>query len=255
MRKWDVEFMGWGEEKGDQKQTPHLQGFMVVPNAIQLTAVKKRYHATAHWEAMKGDIEENITYCSKQGNYQEIGVKPIPRKKRKNDEMKAVVETMKKEKNFHNVVVAHPEVAIKHYGNMLKVHSHLQRPDYTYQKPEVFVLWGPTETGKSRMAFAAAAHMGATAWKKDAAMGKWWDGYCGEEYIILDDFRGSSMPLSQLLVLLDGYGSYVEVKNGQVWVKPKYWCITSNKHPTEWYNPEIDISPLLRRFSDIKLVK
>lgn len=248
---WDVDLCGYGKEVGESK-TPHLQGFVVSRIRRNLASMKSVLHPTAHWTQMRGTIEQNIEYCKKDGEYTQFG--ELPQKVSKKRPLEEVVDTMKTATSFHQVVVAHPVEAIKHYGNMAKVFNHLKRPSYDYVKPSIQVLHGETGTGKTRMAFEAAKTLGLEVFKKDASMEKWWDGYCSEDYIILDDFRGSSMPLSQLLVLLDGYGSYQQIKGAYVWVKPRYWCITSNKHPSEWYRSEIDVTPLMRRIDDIKLV-
>ena len=51
------------------------------------------------------------------------------------------------------------------------------------------MLWGPSGTGKSR--FVAACWPDAF-WK--APESKWWDGYSGQETVVLDDFKDYAMP-------------------------------------------------------------
>ena len=62
------------------------------------------------------------------------------------------------------------------------------------------MLWGPSGTGKSR--FVAACWPDAF-WK--APESKWWDGYSGQETVVLDDFKDYAMPLVELQRLLDWY--------------------------------------------------
>ena len=73
--------------------------------------------------------------------------------------------------------------------------------------PEVWVLWGPSGTGKSRF---VAARWPDAFWK--APESKWWDGYSGHETVVLDDFKDYGMPLVDLQRLLDWYPLWVEVK-------------------------------------------
>ena len=47
-------------------------------------------------------------------------------------------------------------------------------------------------------------------WKSPEA--KWWDGYAGQEVVVLDDFKDYAMPLVDLQRLLDWYPLWVEVK-------------------------------------------
>lgn len=57
---------GFGKEIGDNG-TPHLQGWIESTSRIRPT--EKFKNKRIHWEKTKGNREQNITYCSKQGNY------------------------------------------------------------------------------------------------------------------------------------------------------------------------------------------
>lgn len=60
-----------GKEVG-KEGTPHLQGYVEFTSRMRLTALKKII-SRAHWEKAKGDIESNIKYCSKDGDFQHKG--------------------------------------------------------------------------------------------------------------------------------------------------------------------------------------
>lgn len=62
----------------------------------------------------------------------------------------------------------------------------------------------------------------------------WFDGYEGEETLIIDDFYGWC-PHSMLLRVLDRYPFRCPVKGGFTWGLWKNVIITSNKHPKDWY--------------------
>ena len=74
------------------------------------------------------------------------------------------------------------------------------RRSFGPEGPEVWVLWGPSGTGKSRF---VAARWPDAFWK--APESKWWDGYSGHETVVLDDFKDYGMPLVDLQRLLDWY--------------------------------------------------
>ncbi|AYP28895.1 MAG: putative viral replication protein [Cressdnaviricota sp.] len=62
-------FMGvmFEEEKGEAKATPHLQGFIcfsTMKSGKQMLGTSPK----THWSVMKGSIEQNKTYCSKDGS-------------------------------------------------------------------------------------------------------------------------------------------------------------------------------------------
>ena len=81
------------------------------------------------------------------------------------------------------------------------------RRSFGPEGPEVWVLWGPSGTGKSRF---VAKRWPKAFWKSPEA--KWWDGYAGQEVVVLDDFKDYAMPLVDLQRLLDWYPLWVEVK-------------------------------------------
>lgn len=57
-----------GKEVGEQG-TPHLQIYIESKNAIRFETLKNLC-PRAHWEPAKGDRESNLTYCSKEGDFQ-----------------------------------------------------------------------------------------------------------------------------------------------------------------------------------------
>lgn len=98
----------------------------------------------------------------------------------------------------------------------------------------VTVYVGPTGVGKSRRAWEAA---GWDAYPKDPNT-KFWDGYRGQEHVVMDEFRGK-IDISNILRWTDRYPVSVETKgSGAVFNAKKIW-ITSNIHPDRWY-PDLD---------------
>lgn len=57
-------FVVWQAECGEEKNTPHLQGYIEFNNQKRLGEVKK-LHAKAHWEPRRGTQEQAINYASK----------------------------------------------------------------------------------------------------------------------------------------------------------------------------------------------
>lgn len=110
----------------------------------------------------------------------------------------------------------------------------------------VQVYWGATGSGKSRRAWNEASLL---AYPKDPRS-KFWDGYRGQEHVVIDEFRGG-IDISHVLRWLDRYPVIVEVKGSSVVLKATKIWITSNLHPKDWY-PELDEETkqaLLRRMN------
>jgi hypothetical protein len=56
-----------GSEIGESG-TPHLQGYIRFKNAVRFTTLQKALGGRAHIEKCKGTEQENLDYCSKDGN-------------------------------------------------------------------------------------------------------------------------------------------------------------------------------------------
>lgn len=69
--------IGYEKEVG-REGTPHLQGFIIMNNKCEMSTVKK-LNKRMHLERMKGRIDQNVTYCSKEGDFTKIG-KPYRRR-------------------------------------------------------------------------------------------------------------------------------------------------------------------------------
>lgn len=63
-----------GEEVCPTTGKKHLQGYARFFNSVRMTQVKKVFGDPAmHLELRKGTHEQNLAYCSKEGNYKEFG--------------------------------------------------------------------------------------------------------------------------------------------------------------------------------------
>lgn len=61
-----------GKEIGENK-TPHLQGY--IESNIKIRPIEKFETKRIHWEKCKGSREDNLIYCSKEGNFIANGLK------------------------------------------------------------------------------------------------------------------------------------------------------------------------------------
>lgn len=106
-------------------------------------------------------------------------------------------------------------------------------------KTIVYIVQGPTGTGKSRWAMESYPD---AYWKQRS---NWWDGYAGHEHVIIDEFYGW-LPFDLLLRICDRYPLLVETKGGQVQFQARTVILTTNKKPTEWYS-NVYVASLIRR--------
>lgn len=110
--------------------------------------------------------------------------------------------------------------------------------------PEILVYWGASGTGKTRKAVGdwPDAYI-LTKPNKDGNV--WFDGYQGQETVILDEFYGW-IPYDLLLRMCDRYPLRVPIKGGTVKFAATRVVFTSNKPWKEWY-PHIDDTSAFER--------
>lgn len=81
---------------------------------------------------------------------------------------------------------------------------------------------------------------------------KWWDGYAGQEVVIIDDLSKDHERLGYYLkIWADHYPFPGECKGATMQARPKKLVVTSNYHPRDiWDDPSV-VEPILRRFKVI----
>lgn len=61
-----LKFLCYQQESGQEGQTRHFQGYLELRQPARLTALKRLFHATAHFEIRQGTREQAILYCMKE---------------------------------------------------------------------------------------------------------------------------------------------------------------------------------------------
>lgn len=136
------------------------------------------------------------------------------------------------------------DIRVRHYSTLRKIAADYAQP--IAQERIVHCFWGATGTGKSRRAWDEA---GLDAYPKDPRS-KFWDGYRGQENVVIDEFRGG-IDISHMLRWFDRYPVIVEIKGCATVLKATSIWVTSNLHPNDWY-PDLDDETklaLLRRLT------
>lgn len=103
--------------------------------------------------------------------------------------------------------------------------------------------WGPTGTGKSRT--VRTAYPDAFIKSNDV----WWDGYQGEEVVILEEMGPKQLNHWHLLMWSDRYPFKANSKGGMMQIRPLKFIITSNYTIEECFPERQQYEPLKRRFT------
>lgn len=138
---------------------------------------------------------------------------------------------------MRDVRESNPSDWVRYWRGLERVRSDVLRTESRKWREVHVVAWiGRTDTGKTRRCYATYGYDAVYALTR-GNNGVWFDGYDGEDVLLIDDFYGW-IPYGFLLRLLDGHPVQVEVKGGfthACWTKV---VITSNRCMDRWYNLE-----------------
>jgi hypothetical protein len=68
-------YICFGKERGEDNETPHLQGFLSLETKANINRLKTEVSDRAHFEIARA-IQASIAYCEKDGEFTERGVRP-----------------------------------------------------------------------------------------------------------------------------------------------------------------------------------
>lgn len=241
----------YGKEKGTEG-TPHLQGYVYFKNQRTMSALKKKL-PKAHWEPRRGSHEQARDYCKKDGDFVEYGVEP-----EQNGGDKLAVRALRNKRLRDtplNELVSSGDIDITQVRMLKNARLDLAQENQPYVAEGVRGVWihGPPGTGKTHH---ARHEWGDAFYIK--AQNKWFDGYCGEETIVMDDLdKGGACLGHYLKIWADKWACTGEVKGGQVNLTHKRFVVTSNYMPMDlWPEDDEMRNAIERRFEFIqKLIK
>lgn len=246
---WDCKYLVVGKEVGESG-TPHLQGYVCFVNARSFASVKKLCNS-AHWEVSKGTPDEASTYCKKDDkSFFEKGTLPLSPAEKGEAEKTRWADALKAVQEGRLEDVA-PDILCVH---LKSIEYAAERIQASKRKLDDLVEWqhewryGETGTGKSMT--ARQENPGAYIKNPNNV---WWDGYKGEEVVIIDDFDKYQVKQGgDMKRWLDKYAFQAESKGKQTMIRPKKIIVTSNYKPEEIWTDEQTLGPILRRVKVIR---
>lgn len=234
-------YLVFGREKGEEEETPHYQGYVLLKLKKALTGVKKML-TRAHLEPQRGNFAQAIEYCKKEGDFYEDGEPPMDQqtKGKRGREFWEETKDLAKKGKLDEI---DPKVYIQYYKSLQSIakdHA-VMPPDAEDTTGEWY--YGETGTGKS---YEARNNNPGFYLKM---CNKWWDNYQGEEVAIIEDFDKQHQVLGYYLkIWADRYAFPAEIKGGKINIRPSKIIVTSNWHPNEIWTERQTIEPILRRF-------
>lgn len=237
-----TEFLVYGKEVGDSG-TPHLQGFVYYKNPQRVGTVRQAI--PGHIEVANGTVEQNVVYCSKDGDTTTFGTQPLSQKRKgaASKELWNEVISLAEAGDEARLKLDHPGI----YFRCLKtIRSHRAYGiDDLPSGSKHLWYFGATGTGKSHR---AREH--TPFYLKN--INKWWDGYRDEPFVIVEEWSPEAdRTIQAMKKWADKYSFNAEIKGGQITIRPKVIIVTSNFSMRECFPRDQDYFPLKRRFTEI----
>lgn len=254
----DCRYIIVGKEICKETSNKHWQCFIYFNREKTFTSAKKiiqnNFKNNCHLEMARGTINDNINYCSKDGNFWEVGTRPEGQGER--TDLKKIADDIMSGKLSDEEILINNPIIYHQYGRTIdKLQDLFNRSKYRTEMTEGLWIYGETGTGKSHEAFQNYNPKTHYILSNDNG---WWEGYKGQETVIINDFRGH-IPYNELLQLVDKYPMTVKRRGREPlpFISKKV-IITSSLHPALVYknrNEEDSLEQLYRRFNIKKLLR
>jgi len=199
----------------------------------------------------KGTAQQARDYCLKdEAKSRKPGTVPIEfgtweKSPGKRTDLEAACQTAKQH-GLKRVAEEHPVEFVKYARGLGTYIDILQKKRKFGDPVEVHVRWGLTGCGKTHYVHEK---YGDQVYCKDPT-NKWWDGYCGQKVVLIDDFDGK-IEYRSFLTWMDKYPVRVEKKGGSVDLNATIFFITSNTEIKYWWPNEGYLDPFFRRVTSI----
>lgn len=209
----------------------HWQVLVLVKPKKSLRQMKD-VEGTAHWELTRSERAEVYVWKDASrvpGTQFELGTKPFKRNSKRD------WEEVWNKCTTGDMDGIEPGIKIMHWHALQSIRNANILP---IRRPEVNVdyYYGGTGTGKSH---AADTKYPDAYWK--ISSNKWWDGYKGEDTVIIDELSTECISIAKMLTWFDKYKCSVEVKGGTIGLIATKFIITSNLSLDELLVNEKDV--------------
>lgn len=257
-------YMIFGKEKAETG-TLHLQGYFHLTQLMYRATINKTINPDelfgrqffSYLVVAKGNTLDNYKYCSKEGDFEEIGTLPAYLLK-KNEQENNTKQIMSDWLNLsqEDFEAKWPYQAIHWRRKLMEWEASRSTKVETWGgdlAAKNYWICGPPGTGKSR-------------WVRNQVTSdqcycklnnKWWGGYdkrC-HRVVLMEDFPSDGKYLAQhMKIWADRYSFTGETKGGQIQINPGtfFFIVTSNFMIEEIFDG-VDMTAIKRRFTEVQI--
>ena len=208
-----IEYWCMCDETGEQG-TYHTHIYAAFRNSVMFDTVRSKFYG-AHIDAAKGKHRENRDYIRKEGKwlddakhetnhpetFEEWGELP-PDKSKTEAQAEQIMQLIKDGKTNAEILEELP-TAYNRLNYIEQARQTILEAKYKddFRKLSTTYIWGETGTGKTRSVMELYGYANV---HRVTDYTHPFDNYKGQDVILFDEFR-SQLPLSAMLVYLDGY--------------------------------------------------
>lgn len=190
----------------------------------------KKIDSSAHWEVARGSVADNRKYCSKEGDVTEFGEAPLEQTAKATAVRKEQFDAAKRSAIAGDFDAIPSTILIPYFNSLKRIHEHFDMQKCYDRVYGLVGIWihGPPGIGKSHFAREFCNARELSVYSKP--LNKWWDGYEGEDVVLLEDvdlFSAKHMS-HHLKIWADEYPFVAERKGGSLKLRPLCVFVTSN---------------------------
>lgn len=238
--------------------TPHFQGYLEFHQVKRLDWLKRHVSQRANFGVRRGTAEQAREYARKDdtrhdGPWEAGTWDPI--KVGQRTDIQNGVEAVASG-GLDRLVEQAPELFVKYHRGFSALATHYGgKRKRDYEQVTVKLSYGVPGCGKTRSVVEEWSENDLYVHEPGSP---WFDGYTGQDCLLLDDFAGASsgIRLDKALVMLDKYKARLPVKGGHTYLVSTTIWVTTNIHPIYWYKwtgREVHYKALARRFDEVHI--
>lgn len=237
-----------------QDGNPHVHCFIMLSGElrVKLSSTWLDYQGYHPNIQATRSCKRVIEYCTKEDDYITDIQRKIDRYKVEDFKKKEfLAKELMNGKALHTLVDENPCLLFGYNRLKQDLNAYMLDKAICEDLHNVCGLWiaGPAGAGKSTVAFTRFGNY------YPKGKNKWFDGYNGQETIVLDDVDGSWKDVCEYFKWWSGKFKFLaEFKGGTMLIRPKKCIVTSNftlaEMLTKWGIAEPEWGPYQRRFTE-----
>lgn len=250
-----------GKEVCPATTRSHLQGYVYFPNPVSWRHVAETLFLTkAHVEIAKGDSLQNFEYCSKGGDFEEFGTRPMTQKEKgeaggaaggaARKSQWAEMNALARSGDFATLAERFPRESTVYRSAFNAVLN-----DALGHKKPLKTCCGVWITGKSGAGKSTLAReVFSTLYLKGSH--KWWSNYRNQPAVLWDDLgmKAASDYADDLKRYGDKWEFEAEVKCGNLQaIRPLWFVVTTQYEIDEMWSDQETRDAIHRRYKVIRV--